>query len=60
MDDLLMILIDAMRTVDGNKDSLDVAEKHLLNVKRKMLRQGMHESFNSAKDHYRITLQEKT
>lgn len=30
MDDFLMILIDAMKTVDGNKGSIKVAETHII------------------------------
>ena len=30
MDDFLMILIDGMKTVDGNKNSLQTAENHII------------------------------
>jgi hypothetical protein len=30
MDDFLMILIDGMKTVDGNKGSLETAVKHII------------------------------
>ena len=30
MDDFLMILIDGMKTVDGNKNSLKTAESHII------------------------------
>ena len=36
MNDFLMILIDAMKSVDGNKDSLLVAEKHIIKQKQRL------------------------
>ena len=36
MDDFLMILIDGMKTVDGNKGSLITAQNHIIKQKQKM------------------------
>ena len=43
MDDFLMILIDGIKTVDGNRNSLHTAVKHILKQKKeihKMIRRG--------------------
>ena len=39
MDALLMVLIDAIKTVDGNRNSLPIIEKFVLNQKAKINRQ---------------------